>query len=95
MPNHPDMRMNTFTQTADSAWITVLVMAFAGFDPKLSAVIPPQFMIACMTSTRNIANILRSSMFDWRTPVVTELIAGSFGEMDFIKGLSINSLAVE
>lgn len=65
MPNHPDIRIKTFTHTIEIDSIIVRVTALKGFNEKSSAVGPPKAQkSACTTSTRNIAIILSSSILD-------------------------------
>lgn len=76
IPNHPEIRMNTFTQTIERNSINVRVAALRGAMLKSAKLgCPNVWKSACTTRTRNIAVILSNSKLDCRGPVVIDEMA--------------------
>ena len=76
MPNHPEIRINTLTQTIDRDSMNTLNVEPTMSDWKsLRDGSPRHEKSALTTSTRNIATNRRSSKLDCLGPVVIEEIA--------------------
>lgn len=76
IPNHPDMRMNTFTQTIEIDWKNAFVKLDTGDVAKsLMFGAPVVKNVAWTISTSNIAKIRNNSILDCLGPVVIDEIS--------------------
>ena len=75
IPNHPEIRTKTLTQTIEMNSKIVLVKASRGLHWKSDRVgIPIEKKDAWTISTKNIDNIRNNSKLDWRGPDVIDVI---------------------